>query len=103
MKRLTILLLLIFFGLTGFTKDGGKKVTVAVASNMQYSITALKTNFEKETGIKVDVILGSSGKLTQQIQEGAPFDIFISADTKYPQTLWQGKFTADTPKIYGFN
>ena len=100
MKKDTILLLLIFIGFTVFGKYGDKKVTVAVAANMQYAMSALKAKFEKETGIKVEVILGSSGKLTQQIQEGAPFDIFISADTKYPQTLWQGKFTTDTPKVY---
>ena len=100
MKKFSILLLLIFIGLTGFGKDGDKKVTVAVAANMQYAMNALKANFEKETSIKVEVILGSSGKLTQQIQEGAPFDIFISADTKYPQTLWQSRFAIDTPNVY---
>lgn len=76
------------------------KVTVAVAANMQYAIKALKTQFEKETGIQVELILGSSGKLTQQIQEGAPFDVFISADTKYPLTLFQNKFATDSPKVY---
>jgi molybdate transport system substrate-binding protein len=76
------------------------KVTVAVAANMQYAIKTLKTQFEKETGIQVELILGSSGKLTQQIQEGAPFDVFISADTKYPLTLFQNKFATDSPKVY---
>ncbi|HRI19421.1 MAG TPA: molybdate ABC transporter substrate-binding protein [Panacibacter sp.] len=100
MKKAKVLMVALFIGLTVFGKEGDKKVTVAVAANMQYAMNALKAQFEKETGIKVEVILGSSGKLTQQIQEGAPFDIFISADTKYPQTLWQGKFATDTPKIY---
>ncbi|MEP7317773.1 MAG: molybdate ABC transporter substrate-binding protein [Panacibacter sp.] len=98
MKKYIAVLLLLSVGFVSFKED--KKVTVAVAANMQYVMNVLKSKFEKETGIKVEVILGSSGKLTQQIQEGAPFDIFISADTKYPQTLWQSKLTSDKPKIY---
>lgn len=76
------------------------KVTVAVAANMQYPMNALKEMFENETGIKVNVILSSSGKLTQQIQEGAPYDVFISADTSYPQILYRKGFATDTPKVY---
>ena len=76
------------------------KVTVAVAANMQYAANKLKEKFEQETGIKIEIILGSSGKLTQQIMEGAPYDIFISADTKYPSELYKNKFTSDTPRVY---
>lgn len=100
MKSVAFLVLFILIWPTVFAKDSDKKVTVAVAANMQYAMNALKANFEKKTGIKVEVILGSSGKLTQQIQEGAPFDVFISADTKYPQMLWQSGLTPDAPKIY---
>ncbi|CAN5656125.1 molybdate ABC transporter substrate-binding protein [soil metagenome] len=77
-----------------------KKVTVAVAANMQYPMNKLKATFEQQTGIKVEVILSSSGKLTQQIQEGAPYDVFISADTTYPQTLYKNKFATAPPKVY---
>ena len=76
------------------------KVTVAVAANMQYAANKLKEKFEQETSIKIEIILGSSGKLTQQIMEGAPYDIFISADTKYPSELYKNKFTSDTPRVY---
>ncbi len=101
MKKDIIRILFMFCFLAGFiSAKSQKKVTVAVAANMQYAMNELKAKFEKETGIKVEVIIGSSGKFTQQIQEGAPFDVFISADTKYPQTLWQSKLTADTPKVY---
>ncbi|HRH49109.1 MAG TPA: molybdate ABC transporter substrate-binding protein [Panacibacter sp.] len=96
MKKAGLLALVVMIAVSGFTQ----KVTVAVAANMQYAMNALKTKFEKQTGIKTEVIIGASGKLTQQIQEGAPFDVFISADTKYPQTLCQAKLTSDTPKVY---
>lgn len=100
MKKTMLILLTVMFVLKGFTQTPEKKVTVAVAANMQYAMKALKEKFEKETGIKIEVILGSSGKLTQQIQESAPFDVFISADTKYPLTLYQNKFAMDSPKVY---
>ena len=77
-----------------------EKVTVAIAANMQYAMNALKAKFEQQSGITVEVILGSSGKLTQQIQEGAPYDVFISADTSYPQTLYRNKFGTVPPRVY---
>lgn len=77
-----------------------QKVTVAVAANMQYPMNKLKATFEQQTGIKVEVILSSSGKITQQIREGAPYDVFMAADTTYPQTLYKNKFTAAPPKVY---
>lgn len=84
----------------GFKRQPPQKVTVAVAANMQYAIKNLKETFEKQTGISVDVIIGSSGKLTQQIEQGAPFDVFVSADTKYADELYNKKFAAAAPKIY---
>lgn len=99
-RDITALLFALCIGLTSYGYDGEKKVTVAVAANVQYAMQAIKTKFENETGIKVEVILGSSGKLTQQIQEGAPFDVFVSADTKYPLTLYHNKMTNGSPKIY---
>lgn len=100
MKQLASLLMILFFALTSFRDNTEKKVTVAVAANVQYAMEAIKAKFEQETGIKVEVIVGSSGKLTQQIQEGAPFDVFVSADTKYPLTLYQNKLTTASPKVY---
>jgi len=90
--------------LAGLTASSFKrpqaKITVAVAANMQYAFKALQADFEQSSGVRVEVVIGSSGKLTQQITEGAPFDVFVSADTKYPQTLYQNKLAADTPRVY---
>ncbi len=99
MKKQALVLMVICF-CCGFKQPADKKITVAVAANMQYAFKALQQEYEKKTGTRIDAIIGSSGKLTQQITEGAPFDIFISADTKYPQTLYQSHLTADTPKVY---
>lgn len=68
-----------------------QKITIAVASNMQYAMSALKAKFEEKSGdVTVEIVWYSSWKLTQQIQEGAPYDVFISADTaKYPKELYK--------------
>jgi molybdate transport system substrate-binding protein len=83
-----------------FTNAQQQKITVAVAANMQYAFNDLKNEFEKSTNIQVDVVVGASGNLTQQIMQGAPFDVFVSADTAYAQTLFEKQFTAEKPKVY---
>lgn len=76
------------------------KIMIAVASNMQYTVEAIKTEFQKTDKIQIDVVLGASGNLVQQILQGAPFDIFISADTVFPQKLFEKNFTVQPPKVY---
>lgn len=76
------------------------KITVAVAANMQYTMDALKAEFNKMDKIEINVVLGASGKLTQQIMQSAPFDIFISADTAFPKKLADTGFAALPSKVY---
>ncbi|WP_229203921.1 molybdate ABC transporter substrate-binding protein [Dyadobacter alkalitolerans] len=73
---------------------------VATAANVQYVMKEIKAEFEKETGKKIDIIVGSSGKLTTQIREGAPFDVFVSADTKYPEEIFKNGGSTEKPKVY---
>lgn len=89
-----------FVFLANFNCIAQTKITVAVAANMQYASEALKKAFEKKENIKVEIIIGSSGKLTQQIMSTAPFDIFISADTSFPKKLFEENFTIGAPKVY---
>jgi len=81
-------------------QQNSNKLTIATAANMQFAIKALQTAFTAETGIKTEAVISSSGKLTAQIKEGAPYDIFVSADMKYPTYLHQNGFTLSEPKIY---
>ena len=100
MKKAVYFLLIAVIFFTGFKQQPAQKITVAVAANMQYAMNELKVQFEKETGITLELIFGSSGKLTQQIEEGAPYDVFVSADINYPAELYSKKFAADSPKVY---
>jgi molybdate transport system substrate-binding protein len=76
------------------------KIIVAAAANVQYVMTDIKKAFEKETGKEIQVVISSSGKLTAQIREGAPFDVFVSADTKYPNEIYKAGGGAEVPKVY---
>jgi len=79
-----------------------QKLKIAVAANAQFVSQKLAEAFKKETGIETDLIIGSSGKLTTQIEQGAPFEVFLSADMRYPQELSDKGFTIDKPKEYAY-
>lgn len=102
MGFLRIFLISFFIVLVSCEGKSDNRLTIAVASNMQYAITEITSEFEKTTGIECDLIIGSSGKLTSQIMEGAPYDIFLSADMKYPNLLFKEGKTIDSPRVYGY-
>ncbi len=77
-------------------------LTIAVASNMQYAIEDITDAFERQFGYQCEVIISSSGKLSAQIREGAPFDLLVAADMKYPQMLYQQGLTRTEPKVYAY-
>ncbi|OKS85347.1 molybdate ABC transporter substrate-binding protein [Mucilaginibacter polytrichastri] len=79
-----------------------QKLRIAVAANAQFVAKKLSEEFKKQTGIDADLIVGSSGKLTTQIEQGAPFDVFLSADMKYPQELADKTLTLEQPRIYAY-
>lgn len=62
-------------------------VTVAAASDLTYAMNEIAANFEKATGCSVRLSMGSSGNFLAQIENGAPFDVFFSADIDYPKEL----------------
>jgi molybdate transport system substrate-binding protein len=64
-----------------------EELTIAAASDLNFAIKELVAEFEKLTGHHVKLSLGSSGNFYSQIQNGAPFDLYFSADIGYPKKL----------------
>jgi molybdate transport system substrate-binding protein len=82
--RLTVLIALLS-GLGVFCP--AQEITVAAAADLQSVMQDITTRFQKETGKSVKLIYGSSGNFYQQIQSGAPFDMFFSANLEFPRKL----------------
>jgi molybdate transport system substrate-binding protein len=68
-------------------------ITVAAAADLQFAMQDVATKFQKETGKEVKLIYGSSGNFFQQLQNGAPFDMFFSANLDYAKKLEIARLT----------
>jgi len=64
-----------------------QKVRVAAAADLKFAMSDLARRYEEQSGNRVDATYGSSGNFFSQIQNGAPFDVFFSADIDYPRKL----------------
>jgi molybdate transport system substrate-binding protein len=78
-----ILLVFLLSDLCAFAQE----ITVAAAADLQFAMQDIAARFEKDAGKKVKVVYGSSGNFYQQIQNGAPFDVFFSANLDYAKKL----------------
>jgi len=89
LRALAIVTSVALVTLTTVTAQSGvnRTVAVAAASDLQTVLPALLSGFEKATAITATVSFGSSGNFFAQIQNGAPFDVFFSADVDYPRRL----------------
>ena len=77
-----------------------EKITVAAAADLKFALDEVVTVFKKSNPTEeVEVIYGSSGKAHTQIQQGAPYDLYFSADVAFPQELIKGGFAASTEVI----
>jgi molybdate transport system substrate-binding protein len=81
--------------------ESGPEITVAAAADLSAALQEVTANYEKQTGTKVRLSFGSSGALTQQIENGAPFDVFFSADMEYPRQLI-ARGDADAESLYRY-
>jgi molybdate transport system substrate-binding protein len=64
-----------------------QEITVAAAADLNYALKEVAQKFESQTGKKVQITFGSSGNFFTGIQNGAPYDVFFSADIDYPRKL----------------
>ena len=103
--RISLISVVVFLLMTTACQPEGRrndKLIVAVAANVQYAMDEIEIAFETQSGIEIEVITGSSGKLSAQIQQGAPYDVLVSADMKYPQSLHEKGFAASPPQVYAY-
>lgn len=82
-RPILLLCLALVFSPLSFAQE----ITIAAAADLQFAMQDIAEQFQKETGKSVKLIFGSSGNFFQQIQNGAPFDMFFSADLNYPKKL----------------
>jgi len=89
MKKLVVGLLFCFWMVIPWSVRA-EEITVAVAANFTTAMRDIVAQFEKESGNKVNLAFGSSGKIYAQIRNGAPFQAFFSADQAKPTALTKG-------------
>mgnify|MGYP000162103848 CR=1 FL=1 len=75
---------------------------IATASNAKYALIDIANSYKQKHNIEIEVISASSGKLTAQIKQAAPYDIFVSADIKFPMSLYNTAYCKQQPKTYAY-
>jgi molybdate transport system substrate-binding protein len=88
-----VFLVLCLFAITGVNRSVAEEITIAAASDLNFAFKEIVAEFEKTTGNHVKLTLGSSGNFYAQIQNGAPFDLYFSADIAYPRKLEEAGLT----------
>src|SRR5215471_19646779 len=97
-RMITTTLLVLTFAGHAYASE----VLVAAASDLSFPIKEIISQFERQTGNTVKLTLGSSGNFQTQIVNGAPFDVYISADVDYVRSLDQrGLIEPNTLYLYG--
>ncbi len=83
--------------------SGDEHLRVAIAASLINAYDELGPAFAKGRGLSVDLVVGSSGKLAAQIENGAPFDVYVAADASYvDRVIASGDAIADTRTIYAW-
>ncbi len=88
-----VLIALCMFVITGVNLAVAEEITIAAASDLNFAFKEIVSEYEKASGNHVKLTLGSSGNFYAQIQNGAPFDIYFSADIAYPRKLEEAGLT----------
>jgi molybdate transport system substrate-binding protein len=73
---------------------------IAAASDLKFALDEVAAQYTRDTGAKVDMVYGSSGLLTRQLRDGAPFDVFLSADENFIFQLADAGLTNDRGVLY---
>ena len=79
---------------------GAGPPTIAAAANLNFALAEIAKKFARDEGTRVDLVFGASDTLTRQIQDGAPFEMFLSADEALPLRLAKAGLARDTGVVY---
>lgn len=93
--RLLCLLLVV-----AVSESFAQRPVVAAASDLSFALTEISERFTRETGQQVELVFGSSGTLARQVRDGAPFDVFLSADESFVEQLASAGLTRDRGALY---
>ena len=92
---------LLLFGFAIQSAQAGEKITIAAAADLKFALDEIVVLFNKtHPADRVETIYGSSGKFQTQIRQGAPFDLYFSADIAYPRALKEESFAASEVQPY---
>ncbi|HET7755019.1 MAG TPA: molybdate ABC transporter substrate-binding protein [Anaeromyxobacteraceae bacterium] len=80
----------------------GRSVSVAVAANLKPAFEEIARAFDAKSGVEVKATYGASGSFFAQIQNGAPFDLFLSADAEFPAKVAEAGLADGEPFTYAF-
>ena len=99
--RLVRLLLIFFLTIMGQSAHAGGQLTIAAAADMKFAMDEIVVLFYKShPDEQLTTVYGSSGKFQTQIREGAPYDLYFSADIAYPRALKQEGFVTGEVQPY---
>jgi molybdate transport system substrate-binding protein len=88
-----VIIAVCLFVMTGANLAIAEQITIAAAANLNFAFREIATEYEKTNSNQVRLTFGSSGNFYAQIQNGAPFDLFFSADIEYPKKLEEAGLT----------
>lgn len=100
MHRFFILSLVFICLLISCQTETSTQLRIATSANAQFVMKELINSYKEESGINCEMIVGSSGQLSAQIRSSAPFDLFFSADMKYPKFLADAGLALEAPEVY---
>ena len=90
--------------LTSWPRTGAEvkaeRPTIAAAANLNFALTEVADRFARDRGEPVNLVFGASGTLTRQIQDGAPFEMFLAADEEFANQLSAASLTRDAGVVY---
>jgi molybdate transport system substrate-binding protein len=88
-----------FLFAAGAPRAAQRAPVVAAAANLNFALKEVADRFAR-TGERVELVFGASGTLTRQIQDGAPFELFLAADEEFPNQLAAAGLTRDAGEVY---